>query len=351
MPRFQPAQLQGAIVAVFRACGVDDGSARVVADHLIDAEMCGVTSHGLIRVPQYVSALEEGKVSPRAQLHVVRENESTAVLDGGHGFGQVMASAAMEMAVGKARVTGVGAVTLVNCSHTGRLASYTAQAAEAGMLAMMMVNAGGSGQWVAPFGGTTGRLSTNPISFAAPTANGPPLVVDFATSAAPEGRVRAALNASQQLPAGWVIDHRGQPTVDPADLYGPPRGAILPFGGPQGHKGFGLALVVELFAGALSGAGVCRADAPHESATDGVFMLAVDPSWFGPPADFLAQVRSLIEHVKSSPPAPGVEAVLLPGEKELLAKQAALASGIVIEDGVWKAIQQTLDRFGITVET
>ena len=157
------------------------------------------------------------------ELRVIREAASTAVLDGGHGFGQVMVKQAMDVAVNKARQTGIAGVTLVNCSHTGRLASYTKQAAEAGMIGIVMVNAGGSGQWVAPFGGREGRLSTNPISIAIPAGDRPMLLIDFATSAAPEGKVRAHLASQRPLPDGWIVDHAGTVSTNPADLYGPPR--------------------------------------------------------------------------------------------------------------------------------
>jgi uncharacterized oxidoreductase len=349
MPTFQHDLLRAAVARVFCACGVDERPAAIVAEHLVEADMCGVGSHGVIRVPQYVDAVKSGKVVPNAMIRIVRESAATAVLDGGHGFGQVMAHEAMSCAIEKARLVGVAAVTLLNCGHTGRLAGYTAQAAEAGVLAMMLVNAGGSGQWVAPFGGTEARLATNPLSIAVPNDGGPPLVVDFATSAAPEGRVRAALNAGKSLPEGWIVDSQGRATISPADLYGPPHGAILPFGGEQGHKGFGLAMMVDVFAGALSGAGACHAGAPHDSMTDGVFLLAVDPLFFGPSAELLARVRGLVEHVTSSPPMPGVERVYVPGEKEALAKERALAEGVKIEDGVWAAIKPTFDRFQISM--
>jgi uncharacterized oxidoreductase len=350
MPTFHHKRLSSAVAGVFVACGVDGSSAKIVAEHLVESDMCGVGSHGVIRVPQYVQAVESGKVSPGAKTQVLRESPGTLVFDGQHGFGQVIAHNAMFRAIDKARQIGVAAVTLCNCGHTGRLAGYTGAAAEAGMLAMMMVNAGGSGQWVAPFGGTEARLATNPISFAVPNENGPALIIDFATSATPEGRVRAALNAGKSLPEGWIVDHRGGPTTSPADLYGPPHGAILPFGGAQGHKGFGLAMMVDIFAGALSGAGACHTGAPHDSKTDGVFLLTLDPSFFGPRTEFLDRVRGLIEHVSSTPAMPGVDRVYVPGEKEALAKQKALAEGVVIDDGVWMAIKPTFDRFGVAIE-
>jgi uncharacterized oxidoreductase len=241
MPIVAAPSLETMLTRIFQACGVAEDSARTVAAHLVDAEACGVPSHGLIRVPQYVEAVLAGQIAPAAELQVVSETVATAVLDGQHGFGQVMARQAMDLALRRADSTGAGVVTLCNCSHTGRLGSYTEQAARRGLAGMMMVNTGGHGQWMAPFGGSGGRLATNPLSIAVPTDSGDPLLLDMATSAAPEGKVRALLTAGRTIPEGWVITHEGQPTTNPADLYGPPRGALLPFGG---HKGFALAMLI-----------------------------------------------------------------------------------------------------------
>jgi uncharacterized oxidoreductase len=304
-----------------------------------------VTSHGIIRLPQYVKAVHEGKVAPGAALTVRHETPATAVLDGNHGFGQVMARMAMEHALGLADSTGIGAVTLVNCSHTGRLGSYTEYAAGQGKVGLMMVNAGGHGQLVAPFGGRAARLATNPLSIAIPSGGPFPLVLDMATSIAPEGRVRALRTAGKLLPEGWVVTAAGQPTTNPADLYGPPRGALLPFGG---HKGFGLAMIVDALAGGLSGAGCCSStEAPLDGRTDGVFLLAIRVDAFVPLDLFGRQIEQLIRHVKDSPPAAGVQAVLVPGELEAQERARRLREGIPVSDGIWQLIRDLLQRLGI----
>jgi uncharacterized oxidoreductase len=336
MPIVLPDPLRTTITQVFLAVGVPEPEAALVAEHLVEAELAGVTSHGVIRVPQYVEAIRQGQVVPDATVTVRKEALSAAVLDGHHGFGQVTARQAMDRAVAIADRTGIGAVTLVNCSHTGRLGSYTEHAARRGKIGLMMVNAGGHGQWVAPFGGTAGRLSTNPFSIAVPTGSDFPLVLDIATSAAPEGKVRALRAAGQPVPEGWVITAAGSTTTDPADLYGPPRGALLPFGG---HKGFGLAFMIDALAGGLSGAGCCcDPDAPLEGKSDGVFLLAIHVEAFCAPADFQEDVRQLIAHVKSSPPQPGVTEVFVPGELEARRKQQRLREGIPIDEGIWQSV-------------
>jgi uncharacterized oxidoreductase len=347
MPAVSAAALKDLVARIFRACRVPEQAAQVVAQHLVDADLCGVSSHGVIRVPQYVPAVEEGRVVPDARLTVVRETAAAAVLDGGHGFGQVMARAAMEVAIDRARRVSIGAATLVNCGHTGRLGSYTEQAAREGMAGLIMANTGGNGQWVAPFGGTAGRLATNPISIAVPSKPDEPLLLDFATSVAPEGKVRTMLTEGRSIPANWIIDHLGRPSTNPVDLYGPPRGALLPFGG---HKGFGLAMLIDALAGGLSGAGCCTAaDRPLEGKTDGVFMLAINVADFIPLSDFQTAVSRLSTHVKSSPASPGSGGVLVPGEPEARTRRERLRDGIPIPEGTWELIRQSAARAGVAM--
>jgi uncharacterized oxidoreductase len=339
MPTVEAEFLQSAITGIFQARGVPEEEAQIVAAHLVDAEACGVVSHGIIRVPQYVQAIADRQIVPGAKLRVLSETPATAVLDGQHGFGQVMAVRAMDLALERAGRLGVSAVTVFNCSHTGRLGSYTERAARRGMAAMMMVNAGGDGQWVAPFGGSAGRLSTNPISLAIPN-DSDPLVLDIATSVAPEGKVRAMLATGQAVPEGWIIDHRGQPTTNPGALYGPPRGALLPFGG---HKGFGLAVLIDALAGGLSGAGCCSdVNAPMGGKTDGVFLVVIDVAAFGDRTAFQQQIEQLVRHVKSCPAAPGHEEVLVPGEREQRTRRSRLQDGIPVEEATWRLLEPLL---------
>jgi uncharacterized oxidoreductase len=348
MPTFPASVLERATARAFVESGVPETAARIVAAHLVEAELCGVVSHGVIRVPQYVDAVEAGQIRVDAELTVLSERPGACVLDGGGGFGPVMAHGAMERAIAKARQNGVGAATLVHTGHTGRLASYALQAVDHGMAGVVLVNAGGNGQWVAPFGGRAGRLSTNPIAFAFPRGAAFPIVLDMATSVVPEGKVRAMKAGGGDLPSGWIVDSRGEPTTDPADLYGPPRGAILP---AAGHKGYGLAFVVDLLAGALSGAGVCRReDAPLSAETDGVLLLALDIASFLALERFAAMADSLVAHVTSCPPAPGFDEVLVPGELEARRRREGLARGIAIDDGRWSVIAATFERLGVPVE-
>lgn len=344
MPTVKADCLQRFVCDIFRACGVPADDARLVADHLVDSEASGVTSHGLQRVSQYVAALRAGQARPAATLSVVSRTPATAVLDGQQGLGPIMAQRAVEFAIDQASEAGVSAVTLRNCTHTGRLGSYTEYATRRGMAAIMMVNAGGAGQWVAPFGGAAGRLSTNPISIAVPGENFP-LVLDIATSGVPEGRMRALLTEGKQAPQGVLIDNQGKPSTDPATLYADPRGALLSFGG---HKGSGLSVLIDALAGGLSGAGCCKdTGAGLGGTSDGVFLLVLDVSAFQSSANFMEQVQSLAAHLKSCPAAPGSTEVLVPGELERRMREQRLKEGIPVPDRIWADVQNTAKELGI----
>jgi LDH2 family malate/lactate/ureidoglycolate dehydrogenase len=340
-------RLEELTVALLRALGANDLESNLVGRHLVEANLVGADSHGVIRIPQYAEAIRRGRVVLGAEARIVRETHSSALIDGNHGFGQVVGHRAMSLAVEKAGVNAVGAVAAFNCGHTGRLASYTQMAADRQMIGIMMVNAGGAGQRVAPFGGIERRLATNPISFAAPTGTDRHIVLDMATSVAPEGKARELLSRGDQVPPGWMIDARGNATQDPEDLYGPGGGALLPLGGPVGHKGFGLAVMVDLLAGGLSTAGCVRADAPPEPSSDGVLAMAIDISHFTPVGEFHRRVGAVIRHIKSSIPAEGFEEVLIPGEPEDRIKAKRLRSGIPVDEGAWHQIEMIAQELGI----
>jgi hydroxycarboxylate dehydrogenase B len=251
----------------------------------------------------------------------------------------------MNLAMEKATRSGTGAVTLRNCYHSGRLGAYTAMAADAGMIGIMMVNAGGGGQSVVPFGGSERRLATNPISVAAPTSGEFPLMLDIATSMAPEGKIRDYALRDAPLPEGWIVDADGNPTRDAKEFYADPQGAILPLGGPVGHKGFGLALMIDVLAGALSGAGCCRSE--NVPARDGVLLIAIDVEQFSNRVAFYQHVSELVAYIKSCPTAPGFEEVFVPGEMEYRTAQARRKNGIYVDEVVWRQIEKIAARLDV----
>ena len=336
MPNVTHDALRRWASACLETAGARPIDAGLVADHLVDANLAGHDSHGVMRVSQYVAAIRTGEVDVASQPRIVLEMPGGMVIDGARGFGQVVAQIAVQGATQKAHATGVAAATVRNCYHTGRLGSYTEQIAAAGMAGIVMVNAGGGGQTVAPFGGLARRLATNPISIAVPSGDRFPLVLDIATSVAPEGKIRALAQQNRPAPAGWMIDAAGHPTTNTADFYHSPAGALLPLGGPAGYKGFGLGLMIDVLVGALSGAGCSRQDVAE--ARDGMLMIVIDIAQFGMFTAFQEQVRELIAYVKSSPPAPGFEEILVPGEMEHRWRKDRLENGIGIDEATWQQL-------------
>jgi uncharacterized oxidoreductase len=244
---------------IFLAAGASDGEARCVAEDLVTSNLVGHDSHGIIRIPDYIRRVEDGTLVLGARISVVRETGMMTLLDGGWGFGQVIARRAMEIAIDGCRRAGIGVAAVRNSSHLGRAGLYPAMAAEQGMIGMLFVNAQGASQLVAPWGGIDRRLSANPIAFAIPRSDdNDPMVVDISTCAIAEGKLRVRRDRGEAAPPGCIVDANGKATSQPADFYGPPSGALLPLGG---HKGFGLALVTDVLAGALTGAGCCTSDA------------------------------------------------------------------------------------------
>ncbi len=228
MPTVPPDDLRRYLERVFEAAGAPAASAAEVADHLVEANLKGHDSHGVIRAAPYVLAVQEGRVEPAAPIEVERETETTALVNGNWNFGQVVAREAMAIAVAKAQTQGLAAVGGYRAAHIGRAGAYGEQAAAQGMVALGWVNGHGASAFVAPFGGTARRLATNPLFVAAPTGDpDAPFVLDMATPGVAEGKVRVALNRAAELPPGRILDGDGRPSTDPHDLYGSGIGGML----------------------------------------------------------------------------------------------------------------------------
>ena len=239
MPVFSPASLIETTTSIFVAAGMRTDEAYVVAELLVEANLVGHDSHGVIRIPQYLGQVEGGDIVPDAEVEVVHEAPTLAVLDAHWGFGQVAMSRGVELALEKAQATGMAAVSVRQANHIGRLGSYVERIAEETAIALMFVN-GAPVCRMAPWGGREARHGTNPIAMAFPSRSGPPVVLDMTTSAVAEGKVRVQRNRGAEVPDGWLLDAEGQPTNDPHTLYADPPGTILPLGGSLGHKGYGL---------------------------------------------------------------------------------------------------------------
>ncbi len=332
---------------LFAGCGVPAEDAALVMDHLVESSLMGHDSHGVLRLPDYVNLVLSGRVQPGGALRVVRETAVTALVDCGFNFGQVTARRMTDMACDKAAQSGLGCVASQNGMHVGRLGAYVQQAAGRGFVSICMANGPLSSQRVLPFGGRDARLSTNPIAFGAPTG-GDPIMLDMATCAMPEGKVRLAMQQGKPLPDDVLVDADAQPTRDPSLLYAKPPGALLPLGGPLfGHKGFGLAVMVEVLAGLLGGASSASPQRYH----NGFWVLALDPDVFCGRARFDDVINEFVAHVRSAMPVDPAQPVQIAGEPEFRCKRQREASGIPVAPETWRLIVEAGARAGIDVKT
>lgn len=345
MPTFSSRKLTTFADALFQAASVPADEAGRVAGSLVDANLCGHDSHGLIRIPQYLEAIGDGRLKPRAAFTVVKETAAVLIVDGGRGLGQVQAHRLLDRLVPRAQALGLAAGTLKNCGHIGRLGEFAEAAAKSRMAFIGTVNGHGFGRGVAPPGGIEARIGTNPLCLGAPTDNDP-VVLDIGTSVCAEGKVRVAFNKGKPVPPGWLLDEKGQPTTDPEVLYREPRGSILPLGGPQAYKGFGIGLLLDMFAGGLSGAPCSRPDAPNLVCNAVVFIL-LDIDQFAGRTHFLAEIHALSQSVRTCPRAEGVSEILLPGDPERREKARRLEAGIPLDDGTWKQLLEVARRLSV----
>ena len=345
MRRFTPESLTRIGSALFEAVGCNTVDARTVAEHLVESSLFGHDSHGTLRLYEYIDQIRDGTFDPKGRPHVVRERGSTSILDGGGALGAVAGRLAVQRAVKLTRAHGVATVTLRNCCHLGRIGAYPLALARQGLLAMAFVNAGRLGRQIPPFGGIDGKLSTNPIAFAAPRAAGHPILVDMTTSVVAEGKIRVASNRGEPVPDGWLIDADGRPTTDPDGYLGDPQGAILPLGGVVGYKGTCLSMTVEILGGLLSGEG-CAAGATVMK-SNGMLLTAWDPSFFCDEGTYEEELEGLIAHIRPSRIDPAVGEIQLPGDPEFRHAAERGERGIPIDDTTWERICERAAGIGL----
>ena len=310
--RVMPDRLHAFTMAICRADGSSDQEARLVADHLVLANLFGHDSHGVGMMPHYIQNTGNGACVRNHHAKISRDNGAVIVVDGGAGYGQVVAKEAMDIGIERAKKHGVCVVGLKNAHHIGRIGHWGEQCARAGMVSTHWVNVHGHKSLVAPFGGAEPRFTTNPYCTAVPRKGKEPIVLDFATSQVAAGKVRVAHNKKTPMDPGLLIDSEGNATADPGVLYNAPYGAILPFGL---HKGGGLAVICDILAGALTGG---RTHSPRTIKKDGtdiinnMLSIIIDPESMGGNAMFEDEVETFITWVKSARPQPGVKEVPAP---------------------------------------
>ncbi len=328
--RIESNRLRVFVRSIFAHAGSQQAEAEAVADHLVEANLMGHDSHGVLRVATYIKWLGNGKLHANRHARIVRDTGVMVIVDGGGGYGQVIAKEAMGIGIERAASKGTAVVALRNTGHLGRIGAWAELAAQAGKVSVHFVNTSGFGIRVAPFGGSDRRLSVNPIAAGVPVRGGEPLSLDMATSVIAEGKIMVARNKGAKLPEGCIIDGRGRPSRDPEAFYADPPGAMLPFGG---HKGSGLSLLCEILAGALTGGASSHPDNPTaDRLTNNMLSVLFDPAGFVGPEAFAEDLARLTAWIKASPPASPGGAVLLPGEVERRTRAERLADGIPVDD-------------------
>ena len=344
MIRLPADRLTEFVAAIFRQAGCEPPEDGQIARRLVESNLVGHDSHGVIRVSYYIDWLKKDMVRANRRVQTILETESMLVLDGQRGFGQSVGEQALDLAIAKAQKHGLSLLALRNTAHLGRIGDWPQLACDAGLCSLFFVNTSGFGMLVAPWGGIDRRLSANPVAAGVPVENGPDLIYDISTSSIAEGKIKVAFNKGEKVPPGCIIDSEGNPCDDPNLFYGKPPGAILPFGG---HKGYGLGLVAELFAGALTGSGCTDPDAPY--LINGLLALLVDPQRIPNELGFASEVERFLTFMKSSRKAGPDSEILVPGEVEARTRAARLARGIELDDQTWKALCGTAEAAGVAI--
>ena len=349
MPTFSAQELKAFASKYFMHWGVSEADAASAADVLVSADMRGVDSHGLIRLQSYYgSRLDQGLINPRAALTLLRESSTTLTFDANNGLGHPAGVKAMHRCIEKARESGVALATVRNSNHYGIAGYYAMMALEEGMIGVSFTN---SAPLVAPTHGKAAMLGTNPIAMAVPAKNNRPYVLDMATSIVPIGRVSVYQKNGQSIPAGWGIDEDGKVTEDPQKVL--EGGALMPLGGTdllRGYKGYGLALLVDIFSGVLSGSGF--SDQVSSAANPGMarighFFAAIRIDAFRDFAEFTTDMDLLLDTLRNSAKAAGEERIYIHGEKEFEKAERAATNGVPLSDVTVQSLINAAEHAGI----
>ena len=338
--KIPPNRLKEASIHILTGLNATADEAALTADSLIRAEMRGTDTHGVVYLKLLANRIDARMVNLPTQLKIIREDIATGLIDGGNGLGQVAAHGAMTMSVEKAKRGGIGCCLVRNTNNIGFLAFYTMMASEKGMIGIIMTNGAAS---VSPWGGAQPFFGTNPMSIAVPGGPpGTPVVLDMSSSLVARGKIRRAHRMKESIPLGWALDESGNPTTDPAAAL---KGTLAPIGGP---KGSGLAMMVDVLAGLLSGskygADVKTFHQPEGPTGVGVCCIAIDVEKFMPIESFKSLFRSYTDTLKGSKKASGVSRIYLPGEIEAEKEGLSLKDGIEINPGTAKDLNDLLER-------
>jgi LDH2 family malate/lactate/ureidoglycolate dehydrogenase len=325
-----PAERLSRFIAdALRAVGMPEADARIVAELMTEADVWGSESHGVFRLPHYVRRIRAGGVNLKPQIRVAAERPAAALVDGDNGMGHLVMRFAARLAIEKARATGAAWVGVRMSNHAGPASLYARMPAAAGMVGMYFCV--GNANHLAPWGGLDLLLSTNPIAFAVPGLESPAVVLDMATTVSSFGKIKVYAQQGKSMPVGWVIERDGRPLTDAKRAA---EGLLLPLGGMEaGYKGYGLALVLGLLAGSLNGAAMGSevinfTDDDTSVTNTGHTIVAVDPAAFGDATAFRRRVDGVVAELHASARMPGVERVLVPGERSHEKRAARAAGGV-----------------------
>jgi hydroxycarboxylate dehydrogenase B len=341
-----PQLLSSAVAAIFRGIGSNESEARLVAENLVLANLSGHDSHGVGLVPLYLDGVRAGIVQVNQRPTLVADSGVIVTLDAGMGFGQAIGHEAMELGISRVRDHGICLVAIRNSHHLGRIGHWGEQCAKAGYISTHYVNTLGLPPLVAPHGGSDARFATNPYCAALPGPHDQPIVLDMATSKIALGKVRVAMNKGIEVEADTLIDANGQPTNDPQVMYQSPIGAILPFGG---HKGYGLGVIAELFAGALTGGGTYNAGTSVTKVIhNNMLSIIFDPERVGGAASWRDDVSHFVDWIKASPPGPNSHGVLVAGEPERMTQAERSKNGVPIDETTWTELCESGRSVGVS---
>ncbi len=333
---FRKDSLEKAIEAIVLAGGSGAREAKLVAENLVTANLMGHDSHGIGMMPRYVEALLEGGLVVNRKPQTKLDAGALLVLDGLMGYGQTIGFEATRMAIARAKQHGSSITALANSHHLGRIGHWAEMAVAEGLISMHFVNVQSFAR-VAPFGGADRRFGTNPVCIGIPLPGEPPFLLDMATSAVAQGKLRVAHNKGAKVPRGWLIDDRGNPSDDPRWGVLQPLGAMLTFGE---HKGYGLAVACELLGGALTGGGVTDHDnKTQRRVLNGMLSILIDPARLGTQEKFMKDTKSFLVWLRSSRPAPGHDRVRIAGEPERETRAKREREGIPVDAETWTEIR------------
>jgi uncharacterized oxidoreductase len=349
MPIVQHEELRRFGFEVFKSAGLPDDDAKIVSDHLVNSNLCGHDSHGVWFVPNYAWEMRE-RYKSWEDHKVIKDTPCLRVIDGNGANGIVAVTKAVDIAVEKARQATFGFVGLSHITHIGRLGEFPPRIAEQGMIGMIWLN--GGGLFMTPFGSADRKLRPEPMAFSAPRKNGAPFVLDLTMCVVAGGKIEQKRIRKEPMPEGWVVDHKGNWVTDTKVYHeDPEHTGVVPLGGMQfGHKGFGLAMMVEMLVGPLTGAGCTHTkDRGASRNGDGTMILAIDIASFTELKTYQEDVEGLAEWVCGARPLPGFDKVYAPGEIEQEKKAKLIQDGIDVPDGTWEEFEKAAEEFQVAL--